>query len=927
VLNKDTRCSACSLLKIGSGYAKGAGSGDNKVLLLGEALGAREAAIGMPFVGDAGVQLNRTLQRVQSGRDNFRIANVVNCRPPKNWLEGAPWETDAINNCTTYFHDELDKYKPKVIVPMGNVPTNFLIGSKEKRGGIEDRRGYVYPCVINTPLQSHSLLVVPTYHPSFVMRGNHNLMDVQAIDIKRALRCVKEGYTEPEYKYVEHPTDYDLQVFYGQCKTAASNGKWLIADIETPKSGGATEDEYGEIIDTDIIRISFSIEPHTAITIPWTERNFFWIEAILKLSWSHTVFWNQEFDVPRLQSKGCVLGKVLDAMYCLAGSTKLRLANGTTKTIKEIVEGKQFVKLLGMNEAGEIISVNIVAHHKTVVKNQRWLRVKTDGSRQSIYLTPDHKVYTWSGWKEADKLTVGDLVPVPRLGSIAMIHGTLLGDGSITDDHTLILTHGKCQEVWAGIKARHMGAVLKEYDNLSGYNKGGRRVQFTKAIPKYMKKVFYPKGKKVLVLPTSFAALAVWYCDDGSWTGCTTEKALGRVVLACHGYTETERNEIAAWLKAHFGDPVSVHGGFVYVRRAARDKFFSAVAEFIPPCMEYKLPMQYRGAYKGYWEVPKPQWAKVEYVGSYCGRGDTTVRYCVTVDHPTHRFFTDGGLVSNCWHFLQSDLPKGLGYVSTFFTELSEWKSLSQEFPEYYSCKDSDATIQCANRIRELLDQQGRFQMFLKHYVDLQPFVVSMAASGVCVDPVQQEKFRSEVEKELGRIDDEIQQNVPEEIRPFKARKSVPCSAVIGEAGGPVKDRGVWGVDSNGEWGIRTPFLYGSPKQVLRYIKFRGHPVSTNYKTGKETTSAEVIDELADKYPDDPLYPRVLGAREYRKIMGQYIDGYAPDPDGRVRTHFNRKPSTWRYNSERPNVQNVLKRSELAGEYRKQFVAGELNYD
>lgn len=592
-LAKPSLCAACSLFTRGQGYSNGTGTGSNGTLLLGEALGAREAFMGIPFVGDAGAQLTRTLQRVQCGREAFRINNVVKCRPPNNWLEGAPWEDDAINNCTVYFHEELDKHPPLAIVPMGNVPTNFLLGKKEHKGGIEHRRGYVYKSIINTPNRQHDIWVVPTYHPSFIMRGKQNLTDVQAIDIKRALKVSRSGYTEPPYHYIEHPTASDLGAYYEECRTAAANGKWLIADIETPTSGGATEDEYGSIIDADIIRISFSIAPHHAITIPFTSYTFDWICAVLSLPWSYTVFWNQEFDVPRLQSKGCTVGKVLDAMYL--------------------------------------------------------------------------------------------------------------------------------------------------------------------------------------------------------------------------------------------------------------------------------------------------------------------------------------------FHWLQSDLPKGLGYVSTFFTELSEWKSLSDELPEYYSCKDSDATIQCADAIRALLITQGRFDSFIRHYVDLQPFVQSMAQTGVLIDPVQQEKFRGEVQKELDRLDEEVQKAVPIEVKKVKYRKSYPKEFELGAWVRQSDDKWYWDFDpTTGEVLERQRFLCTSSDQVLRYIKYRGHPVETNYKTGKETTAADVIDNLANKFPDDPLYPRILEVREFRKIMGQYINGYMPGPDGRVRTHFNRKPSTFRYNSESPNVQNVVKRSELAGEYRKQFVAGSI---
>ena len=58
------------------------------------------------------------------------------------------------------------------------------------------------------------------------------------------------------------------------------------------------------------------------------------------------------------------------------------------------------------------------------------------------------------------------------------------------------------------------------------------------------------------------------------------------------------------------------------------------------------------------------------------------------------------------WKFLQSDLPQGLGFVSTFYTPFPEWKSLSDDEPEYYSCMDAVACWLCTKGIIDTLKGQ-----------------------------------------------------------------------------------------------------------------------------------------------------------------------------------------------------------------------------
>ena len=88
MLQRPSACRGCSLDTRGSGFAPPEGPVSASLLFLGEALGGTEAALGRPFVGDAGGMLQRLLNLQGWTRDQIRIANTVSCRPPNDWMDG-----------------------------------------------------------------------------------------------------------------------------------------------------------------------------------------------------------------------------------------------------------------------------------------------------------------------------------------------------------------------------------------------------------------------------------------------------------------------------------------------------------------------------------------------------------------------------------------------------------------------------------------------------------------------------------------------------------------------------------------------------------------------------------------------------------------------------------------------------------------------
>ncbi len=72
-------------------------------------------------------------------------------------------------------------------------------------------------------------------------------------------------------------------------------------------------------------------------------------------------------------------------------------------------------------------------------------------------------------------------------------------------------------------------------------------------------------------------------------------------------------------------------------------------------------------------------------------------------------------------------------------------------------------------------------------------------------------------------------------------------------------------------WARLKPFK-PSNKQLVTYMRFKGHKVPYDRKLGRETTNAEKLGEMARK-TRDPLYQTVLDIRTVSKIDSTYVTG------------------------------------------------------
>ncbi len=157
ICGKVARCTRCGLARTRHNVVPGMGVEHPEVLVIGEGPGHDEDMQGKPFVGKAGVLLDKMLNAIQLDRNtNCYIANIVKCRPPEN-RNPLPEEQDA---CFGFLEAQIHILKPKMILCMGKIAIEKLINQSIP---ISLQHGQFF--------DYNGIPVMPTYHPSALLRN------------------------------------------------------------------------------------------------------------------------------------------------------------------------------------------------------------------------------------------------------------------------------------------------------------------------------------------------------------------------------------------------------------------------------------------------------------------------------------------------------------------------------------------------------------------------------------------------------------------------------------------------------------------------------------------------------------------------------------------------------------------------------------
>jgi recombination protein RecA len=309
---------------------------------------------------------------------------------------------------------------------------------------------------------------------------------------------------------------------------------------------------------------------------------------------------------------------------CFHANTRVTLANGKQERIGRIVAEKLPVEVLSYDpEIGAVVPKRVVKWFDNGPARD-FLKVTVARpdrrGRSSFACTPNHKIRTPGGWREAQELAVGDRVMhvvAQHLSGFQwkVLLGGLMGDSALSPSQN-------------GLAARYRfghGIRQAEYCDWKGFlfanlrasrstNASGAVVYDVQPLVELapLREAVYIGGKKVFsydfLKSLTPLSLAVWYMDDGSFSlrakgvQRRTRDGGGRAEICIQAMEPSTRTRLLAYLADTWGiRPKLIQRAGKAVLIFPKDetaKLHAFIAPFVHPSMQYKLLPRYRGQFQ-----------------------------------------------------------------------------------------------------------------------------------------------------------------------------------------------------------------------------------------------------------------------------------------------------------------------------------------
>lgn len=188
-------------------------------------------------------------------------------------------------------------------------------------------------------------------------------------------------------------------------------------------------------------------------------------------------------------------------------------------------------------------------------------------------------------------------------------------------------------------------------------------------------------------------------------------------------------------------------------------------------------------------------------------------------------------------HTLYPELPKGLDFLGSMYTDVPYWSDYSHSDDEAlfkYNCLDTIVTFRCAKRFEQMLKQQNLHEVYFNHDHPALLAYLQISFEGLHVDI-----------KERSKILDSCRGKQSSALEQLKSITKIDT------------------------------FNPGSPLQVKKYLyeTLRLPPILKRGTEYSETTDVHAIRALKDQYPQhNDFFSALLTYRENTKLIGTYLE-------------------------------------------------------
>jgi len=638
---------------------------DAKIMLVGEAPGEAEESSGKPFVGPAGKLLRHMCSHVGIDPASCYITNVMNVRPPGNdfgyfYLDKQRRNpSPALEGGQAALREKIAAIAPKVVVALGAEPLRAICNKR----GISDWRG--------TWLKYRDTNVLPTYHPSYILRmyAEHPIVE---LDLAKALRCEPKALP----RITINPALSDVLYWIGiaeKQEVAAFDIETLGQRIRTIGFATTPTKWMNPAISIPFIRVNSTVPAASSQSIvkigqAGDQPGSYWsaedevrvLDAIARLFDSPVKFYSQNglsFDAPFIKREfGLEIRNhhldTMHAFHCQRRGTPIRTLRGVVP-IEQVTPGDY---VWGWDKGPISVKVRAVAKTQEAARLVRvhyWHRgAPGEGCvRKFIDMTPEHRVRLLSGhWKEARQLLSGD--SLTRMKCFKMIDGN--------------------EYICQGVKTSRF-----VFEHFNGPIPEGKLIH-------------HRDGNPTNNMPDNLEALTI--SDHNIAHGKTPSSALIGEVPWNFGATklDTVENDVRTMYSA--GMSTLEIASVFHVNQSTVSRFMSR-KEIATRSLSQAQQLR----------RTKKVNAKVLYVEAL---NETDAVYDISVEHDCHCFAANDIIVHNC---LYPEFPKGLDFLCSILTDYpnywTEYSPSDDNSTAYYNGMDCIVTLEAGEKIEKELKE------------------------------------------------------------------------------------------------------------------------------------------------------------------------------------------------------------------------------